>query len=314
MNRKVFQANTTRPTVSSLADIVARAQQGDASARSELCATLAWVAFANPESTQYVYDHIANSWLNTGESLSNALKPTPDCTLNDEFWSAFWSMIDDAEKGYDATSITLRAAGLGGFVDQAFGIRAEAAACDHAGVRTPEKKAIPGVISFDTLSRLPENSLGRELHDMWVTNNFDPEVLDRNAIGLSALPPALNYLNTRILQMHDVWHLMAGYETTALHEVAISSFQLAQFGHNYSAMFLASSLTISANRSPEGFALLMHVVSEAWQHGRRSPNLMDIEWEDCWNKSTQALRQEFGIRPFESAFPADTIEQAMANL
>jgi hypothetical protein len=41
---------------------------------------------------------------------------------------------------------------------------------------------------------------------------------------------------------------------------------------------------------------------------------MDIEWEDCWNKSTQALRQEFGIRPFESAFPADTIEQAMANL
>lgn len=139
MNRKVFQANTTRPTVSSLADIVTRAQQGDALARSELCATLAWVAFANPESTQYVYDHIANSWLNTGESLSNALKATPDCTLNDEFWSAFWSMIDDAEKGYDATSITLRAAGLGGFVDQEFGIRAEAAACDHAGVCTPEK-------------------------------------------------------------------------------------------------------------------------------------------------------------------------------
>ncbi len=312
MNRETFQAYTTQHTGLELASLVTRTQQGDSNARHELCACLAWVAFANPEATQNVYNHIADAWLGTNQSLPETPAPDADCPLSNEFWNAFWSMIEDADKGYDATSITLRAAGLGGFVDQEFGARAEVVARKHSGVNAPETKAIPGLISLDLLRILPTNSLGRDLYDMWVNNNFDPEVLDRDQIGLSSLPPALNYLNTRILQMHDIWHLMAGYETTALHEVAISSFQLAQFGHNYSAMFLAASLTISANRSPEGFGLLMHVVSEAWQHGRRTPNLMDIEWEECWNRPTEELRRHYGIEAFGSDFPADTIEQALA--
>ncbi len=312
MNRKIFQAATKRHTGTDLASLVARTKQGDSAASHEICASLAWVAFANPEATQYVYDHLAHSWLGTSEPPLHELAISPDSPLNATFWTAFWSMIDDAEKGYDATSITLRAAALGGFVDQEFGARAELVARTHSGVNKPETKKTPDLISLDALKKLPANSLGQNLYDMWYTNNFDPEVLDRDDIGLSALPPALRYLNTRILQMHDVWHLVAGYETTALHEVAISAFQLAQFGHNYSAMFLASSLTISATRSPEGFALLMHVVCEAWQHGRETPNLMDIEWETCWEKSTRILREELAIQPFDSVFPADTIEQAMA--
>ena len=45
---------------------------------------------------------------------------------------------------------------------------------------------------------------------------------------------AQNRTNRRILQLHDVWHLFAGFGFTAQGEVAISGFQLAQFGQNYS--------------------------------------------------------------------------------
>ena len=113
----------------------------------------------------------------------------------------------------------------------------------------------------------------------------DAEVLDRNAIMLGELPPALRYLNTRILQMHDVWHLVGGYTTDAMHEVAISAFQLAQFGHNYSSMFLAAAGRMAHEHNAAGFGIFFQTVAEAWLHGRENPSFMAIEWEElfgCW--------------------------------
>lgn len=131
---------------------------------------------------------------------------------------------------------------MGHYVDAEFGGIAERAASIHPGADNPSHKQVPARIDLKQLANNPSGFLADELNRMWRDNNFDPEVLDRDAIGLTKLPPALQYLNTRILQMHDVWHLVAGCETSALHEIAISGFQLAQFGHNYSSMFPADAL------------------------------------------------------------------------
>ena len=73
---------------------------------------------------------------------------------------------------------------------------------------------------------------------------------------------------------------------------------------------LCAALAWVAFAKPETTQYLYDQIANSWLNtGQR-----DIDWEDCWYKSTQALRKEFGIGPFESAFPADTIEQAMANL
>ena len=98
-------------------------------------------------------------------------------------------------------------------------------------------KSIPPMISLAALADFLDGSLARQLLSMWVNNGFDPESLDRYAIGLNGLSPALRHLNTRILRMHDTWQLVAGYENTSLHEMAISAFQLAPFGQHYSTMF-----------------------------------------------------------------------------
>ena len=148
----------------------------------------------------------------------------------------------------------------------------EDAALAHSGTGKAEAKSLPPMISLTELNDYPDGSLARNLLSMWVDNGFDPEVLDRDAIGLSDLSPALGYLNTRILQMHDTWHLVAGYETTSLHEMAISAFQLAQFGHNYSAMFLSTVCTMSYLRQPQGFVLLLQNLSEAWVRAVRHPS------------------------------------------
>jgi ubiquinone biosynthesis protein Coq4 len=159
------------------------------------------------------------------------------------------------------------------------------------------------------LARCPKDSLGGEFHALIVDNGFDLEVLDRDALALDKLPAPLAYLNARILQCHDLWHIVAGYRTTALHEVAISAFQLAQFGHHYSSMFLGMVLTRVAFERPEGGPLMLQTILTAWVHGRRTPPLLGVDWPAMWDQPLEKVRARLGVTPYVSPFPADLFEQ-----
>lgn len=302
---------SVRPDLDALYKAVSGAVQEDRQDQAQVCGAMIWSAFASPAGISYVFDVIADAQLGLPMSRDDCNVP---CTpLPEEFWHAFVATVEGPEGGYDATSITVAVAALGGVLDENYSGLSEAAAIAHPGADSPTAKTVPPLLALKTLEVLPEGSLGRDLYSMWVDNGFDPEVLDRQAIGLDQMTPALRYLNTRILQMHDVWHLAGGYQTTSLHEIAISSFQLAQFGHNYSAMFLATAATMSHLRTPQGFGLLMQNIAESWQHGRQAPSFMAIEWEEHWHKDIETVRNELGISAFKGSFPADLLEQLAAG-
>ena len=270
---------------------------------------MTWAAFSCPSATQAVYDLIAQTWLTPGvEMKASFSEDWAEAPISADFWSKFWEAVHGPDEGYDALTITQAIAALGGAVDDSFGSLAEQCANAHPGANDAGDKTVPGLLSLQGLSECPTGSLGHDLYCLLSANGFDPEVLDRNAIMLSALPPALQYLNTRILQMHDVWHLVAGYTTDSIHEVAISSFQLAQFGHNYSAMFLATAGQIAHRNNPAGFRAFFQVIAEAWQHGRATPSMMAIDWEQQFNQPIDEIRDRFGIAPFESRLPPNLIE------
>ena len=302
----------------SFGDAVAAVKAGDEPARVDLCAGLLFAGFCQPMAIVPVYDSLATAWLGNSGPAHRAISQSKvskaaDPAFTAEFWQALWQLLDDSGK-VDALSLTARVAALGGVLDPQFGELAEAHSHSHPGAAEPQKRRPPPMIDLAELARPPADSLAGQLQSMLADNGYDAEVLDRQALGLSQLPPGLCYLNTRILQMHDVWHLVAGYRTTSLHEIAISAFQLAQFGHNYSAMFLAVVLTIASTTRPEGLPILLQIISEAWRHGRTNPSFMAIEWEHEWHKSIDQIRAEQGIVAFKSALPADLFETlAQAN-
>lgn len=305
--RTEVQQATLRVDARTIALAVAAAKRGESSGRICLVGVMTWVAFACPDATRAVYDNIASAWLGHG--------PTPDipagqaeAPLEQSFWEAFWAVVEGPPEGYDALSITVAVASLAGAVHPAFEQIAEQHARNHPGATKALTSPIPGHTDIDALSRCPENSLGNSLYRMIVENGYDPEVLDRESIKLSALPHTLHYLNARILQMHDVWHLVAGYTTNSSNEIAISAFQLAQFGHNYSAMFLAAVTAMSATKEPRGFTVLLQIIMEAWQHGRDTPAMMNIEWEAEWDNSLETIRAKHRIPTYQSVFPADLLE------
>lgn len=302
-----LRSSTCAPDYDSLPALVAAAKQADRSAQAALCGAMIWSAFAAPGAIPRVFDSICRAQL--GLPVDRMAAEFQSAPLSDEFWLRFEQTLVGPEAGYDASSITVAVAALNTTLDATFAELSEVAAIAHMGADGAESKQAPAMISLSDLAAQPATSLARELLAMWVDNGFDPEVLDREAIGLGQLSPALGYLNTRILQMHDTWHLVAGYQTTSLHEMAISAFQLAQFGHNYSAKFLATVGTMSYLRQPQGFALLQQNMAEAWVHGCDAPHFMAIDWEQDWHLTKDEVRQKHGIKPFAGSFPADLLEQ-----
>ena len=182
----------------------------------------------------------------------------------------------------------------------------------YEGVTEAAAGPMPELIHLSTLAACPPGSLGREFHDLIVDNKFDLEVLDRSEIAVEALPQPLAYLNTRMLQAHDLWHITAGYETTALHEIAISAFQMAQFGHNYSAQFLSLTGVIGALSPARGYRYLMDTIATAWAHGRETPAMILVPWEQVWDQPVDTIRRTYGIEPYDRAHPADLIERSRA--
>ncbi|MGF1455096.1 MAG: Coq4 family protein [Alphaproteobacteria bacterium] len=274
-------------------------------------AALSHGAFAAPDRIAVLYDEAVAGWFGTPVAAAaiHPLDRSPDL-VPDAIWPRFWSLIDDASAGgLDAGTITMRTAEISGAFPETFTARLCEAANRYPHIASVAARPFPPKIDIEILAPCPEGSVGHALYRLIVDNQFDLEVLDRDALGLRALPKPLDYLNVRILQTHDLWHLVAGYDTTALHEIGISAFQMAQFGHAYSALFLGEVATIAALGEPMGFGMLMDVVLSAWKHGRETPPMMDIEWEAIWNEPVDAVRARHGVTPYASPYPANLLEQ-----
>lgn len=287
---------------------------GPAEDRLLLAAAFAHAAFAAPDRIAATYDQAARGWLGALDAAAIRPHDVLPVPLPDGFLDAFWQLVSDAgQNRMDAIEITTRSAGLGGWFGSEHQQRVCAANLAYPGVAQAARQGIPPRFTVEALAACDPGTVGNDFYRLIADNGFDLEVLDRDALGLSALPHPLDYLNTRVLQCHDLWHITAGYHTTALHEIAISGFQMGQFGHAYSAMFLAVVTTAAAaSPVPGGFGLLLDVVLGGWKHGRETPPMLGIGWEDAWNSPVDVVRARFGIAPFQSPWPADLIEQARA--
>jgi ubiquinone biosynthesis protein Coq4 len=305
--RKKLQQLARYTDAESIRKAVAAAKRGSGEARLQLSATMAWVAYSCPDACEAVCDNMASAWLGKGPTpeVPRGLSEAP---LEDSFWEAFWKVVDGHDEGYDALTITVAVASLGAALHPDMELISEKHALNHPGAAAAQVKAIPGYTDMKHLAQCPQDSLGHALYRLIIDNGYDPEVLNRDDIQLSDLPHVLHYLNARILQMHEVWHLVAGYETTSSGEIAISAFQLAQFGHNYSSMFLAAVMAISTFKEPRGFTILMQIINEGWQHGREAPVMMDVDWEEEWSTPIEQLRQKYAVPAYQSVFPPNLLE------
>jgi ubiquinone biosynthesis protein Coq4 len=290
----------------------AAVKAGDTAAVPGLAALWLHAAAAAPSRLGEIYDGSSRGWLGRAPAAPHLAAESAAVEIPDAFWPDFWALVSDQTAGGDAGLITQRTAALSGGLAPDFRAAAVAVALTYPGVSEAAADGFPEKFTLEALARAPEGSLGAEFHHLIVSNGFDLEVLDRDALGLADLPPPLDYLNARILQCHDLWHITAGYQTTGLHEVAISGFQAGQFGHNYSAMFLAMVLTKMALNPMAPTSLMLDVILSAWTHGRETPPLLAVNWPELWDLSVEDIRTRLGVRAYASPYPANLFESLRA--
>lgn len=223
--------------------------------------------------------------------------------LSDGLADRLWNLVENVqEQAGDAYLITTNVAKYGEVYSPEFQQACERAIWRHQGVKEAFDIGLLPKIEIEDLKDYPEGTLGYEFYHVIVDNGFDVEVLDSEQFDAEGMemPPAIDFTSRRILQSHDIWHLVGGYNITPIHEVAISGFQLAQFGQNYSAAFLATTGFITGFNFPMGFAFLLQVTFEGWQHGRETTPMLLIDWHKEWGKSIDAIREEYGIKKYES--------------
>jgi ubiquinone biosynthesis protein Coq4 len=270
------------------------------------------IAFAAPWKVARVMDRLADrrGFAVPGPEASGAGEAgrTP-LAVPEALFTALWTLVDGAGGGRSALEFTQATAALGTHLDPGFRDAQLDVSRNWPGVAEAASQGWPEPFTLAQLASAPAGSLASEFRTLIVDNGFDLEVLDRDALSLRDLPAPLNYLNARILQVHDLWHLVGGYRTTGLHEIAISAFQLAQFGHAYSAWVLAVTLA-SASVEPVRYGVLSGVIAAAWSHGRATPPLLGVDWPSVWAEPIGTVRERLGVTAFESPWPADLFERA----
>ncbi len=95
--------------------------------------------------------------------------------------------------------------------------------------------------------------------------------------------------------MHDLFHVLTGFDTTPLGEVRVVSFTVAQIPAPYPAMIIATRPLQMVLYKPELLPVVMDAVTEGWALGRRAKPLMAVHWEEYWTRPLAELREEYGL-------------------
>ena len=147
------------------------------------------------------------------------------------------------------------------------------------------------------LATLPDGSLGKEFERYLTDNDLDPQLLRESAFIAAhhARGEEVGYLAERGFQLHDMFHVLTGFDTTPLGEVRVVSFTVAQTPAPYPAMIIASRPLQMVLYKPELLPAVMDAITEGWALGRKAKPLMNVQWEEYWERPLAALRREYAL-------------------
>lgn len=173
------------------------------------------------------------------------------------------------------------------------------------------------------LGSLPRGSFGREWTEWLNENGVGP---DGRAEADYMKTAEEKYLIQRYRESHDFYHLLLRMPVTQLGETTVKYFEMAQMSMPVAGFAAAggtlrilgsllsslpkpsallsavvngspSMLSHSATTSSSDLASLQTLIPWAWEVGRTSVPLISIEWERCWERDIDEMRQELGITP-----------------
>ena len=164
-------------------------------------------------------------------------------------------------------------------------------------IKMLEDKYLSPDYDFDYLGSLPEGTLGKEAYHYFIDNGLNPDLL-RKAPSIQTYRKRgddVGYWRERLLQLHDLWHILTGYDTSRLGEVKVVSFTVAQLPGPYPSLIIGTRPLQQVLLNPHNFIPMMDALVEGWKLGRQAKPLMGTRWEEMWECQLEDLRREYNL-------------------
>ena len=154
---------------------------------------------------------------------------------------------------------------------------------------------IPPAHDLENLLTYPPDSLGYIYATEMKKTGFDPNL----HAGMVAETDAL-YVELRLSQTHDLWHIVTGFDTSEIGEIGLQAFHLPQFPYPLATMLVASSLISSTLMAPETLPKLLDAIAQGFQMGKTAKPLFAQKWEEGWEKPLTEWQAELNIQPIRN--------------
>ena len=144
------------------------------------------------------------------------------------------------------------------------------------------------------LSGLPAGSLGRAYFDWTSTRDFTADGLANEIskqVGRELNSPRAT-MGARVVDMHDLWHILNGWDSDIFGEIHLLGYSYAQLG-GWAWLILgviANSILATKGRF-EGIGYLRN----AMRRGHRASMLVAVDWEAMLPLPLEEVRQQLSI-------------------
>lgn len=155
---------------------------------------------------------------------------------------------------------------------------------------------IPPAHDLDALLTLPPDSLGYIYAAQMKRTGFDPNL----HAGMTAKSDA-EYVELRLSQTHDLWHIITGFDISIVGEIGLQAFHLPQFPYPLATMLVANSLISTTLKEPEMLPQLLEAIAQGLQMGKTAKSLFAQKWEEGWEKPLTQWQAELNIQPIANA-------------
>lgn len=147
-----------------------------------------------------------------------------------------------------------------------------------------------GPIDMTALRGLPADTLGRAYAEYFTTNGIAPETFQ----DLEDRTPE-EFVYAHVYEAHDVWHVLAGFDTKLAGELGVLSFTLAQLQSKPTAVLLASGLAHTAFKSFREHRAVMDAIVRGWSLGRSCEPLAGVDWRAQFGDRLSDVRARVGL-------------------
>ncbi len=182
-------------------------------------------------------------------------------------------------------------------------------ACSEGRELLAERPRVDGgSCSLHDLGRLPRGTFGREYAEWMSGNGFDPddELVPTAREESGRVDPDAAYLRERLLEVHDLWHVLTGYNCDEDGELGLLAFSLGQTHSREVAAHLRDvvrrELRFAWRTGDDEWPHRLGYLYHAWRRGRRARFLVPVELETYFILPLDSVRQRLGIEPAAESY------------